>query len=88
MGVLSRFPDSECITLLKRWDVRYILVCSTSYGEAWGQLSSRIAANPNLQYVTSIQEESISTGDRLLTHMPEYGWWFVVDKVYVYEIVS
>lgn len=87
MGVLSRFPDSECITLLKRWEVRYILVCSTSYGETWKQLSLDIAANPNLRYVTSIQEEPVSTGDRLLKHMPEYSWWFVTEKVYIYEIV-
>ena len=75
------------MTLLKQLAVRYVLVCSTSYGEAWKELSQSIAANRNLRYVTSIQQEPISIGDRLLKHIPEYRWWFVTDKVYVYEII-
>ena len=87
MPVLSHFPAEECIALLKQWGVRYILVCSTSYGESWPQLERSIAASPQLRYVTKIQQEPVSRGDRLLRQIPEYSAWFVVDQVFIYEIV-
>jgi hypothetical protein len=87
MPVLSQFPAEECMALLRQWGVRYVLVCSTSYGEAWPQLEQSIAASPQLHYVSTTQQEPISSGDRLLRQIPEYGAWFVVDKVFIYEIV-
>jgi hypothetical protein len=88
MDVLDRFPEPDCVDLLKEWGVRYVLLYSQSYGQAWAGLEQNVAANHTLRYVTTIQEEPIWTGDRLLKYLPEQSWLFVVDTVYVYEIVD
>ncbi|MBM4432175.1 MAG: hypothetical protein FJ026_17775 [Chloroflexi bacterium] len=85
--VLSQFPAEECLDLLRHWEVRYVLVHSTSYGGGWLPLAQSIAASPQLRFVTTIQEEPIASGDRLLQRMPGYDAWFTVDQVFVYEIV-
>jgi hypothetical protein len=88
MDVLSRFPEPDCIDLLKEWDVRYVLLYAQSYGQAWAGLEQRVAANHNLRHVTTIQEAPVWTGDRLLKYLPEQSWLFVVDTVHIYEIVE
>jgi hypothetical protein len=63
-------------------------VYSTSYGEAWSELEQTVATKQSLRYVTTIQEDPIWSGDRVLRHLPEHAWLFVVDRIYVYEIVG
>ena len=88
MDVLSRFPESDCIDLLKKWGVRYVLLYAQSYGQAWAELERSVAASHRLRYVTTVQEEPLWTGDRLLQYLPDQSWLFLVDTVYIYEIVA
>ncbi|MGC8787768.1 MAG: hypothetical protein ACP5Q1_10125 [Anaerolineae bacterium] len=88
INVLSQFPDPDSIALLRSWGVRYVLLYPADYGEEWERVYPKLMMSPDLHYVTEIQEEPMSSGDRLLHQIPEYRWWFTVGKVYVYEIMN
>ena len=76
-AVLESFPDGESIALLRRWEVRYVLVGSRSYGAAW----------PEVERVLTLDDEPIYEGDRLLHLLPGTEQAFIVDRIYVYEVL-
>jgi hypothetical protein len=86
-GVLEGFPSIESIALLKQWAVRYVLVGSRSYGESWPQIREALSAASTLRYVLALDDHPIYEGDRLLHLLPGTERAFVVDRIYVYEVL-
>jgi hypothetical protein len=85
--VLEDFPSPQCLGLLKSWGVRYVLVGSQSYGTDWPRIESACARASGLRYVLQAEDAPVYEGDRVLRWIP--GTWraFIVDRVYVYEVL-
>jgi hypothetical protein len=86
-AVLDAFPSRESITLLKSWGVRYVLVGTHYYGATWAQLERDCSAAPGLRYVRTMDDVPIYEGDRLLHLLPGTERAFIVDRIYVYEVL-
>jgi len=85
--VLERFPSDETVALLKEWGVRYVLVGARSYGTAWPQLEDELSAASDLRHVLTLEELPIYEGDRILHLLPTAERAFIVDLIYVYEVL-
>ena len=86
-AVLDAFPSPESITLLRSWGVRYVLVGSDYYGATWGQLEQDCSVAPGLRFVRTMDDAPIYAGDRLLHLLPGTERAFIVDRIYVYEVL-
>jgi hypothetical protein len=86
-AMLESFPSKESIALLKDWGVRYVLVGSRSYGMAWPQIEQGLSGAAGLRFVTQMEDPAIFAGDRLLHLLPGTELAFIVDCVYVYEVL-
>jgi len=87
-GVLEAFPSSACVALLKVWGVRYVLVGSRSYGSAWSQMEQALSsADSGLRLAVQMDDLPVYAGDRVLRLLPGTERAFVVDRVYVYEVL-
>ncbi len=86
-ATLEGFPSGESIILLKEWDVRYVLVRSRSYGEAWQGIERDLTTVSGLRHVVTLDDEPIYEGDRLFHLMPGTEPAFVVDRIHVYEVL-
>ena len=86
-AVLESFPGGESIALLQHWGVRYVLVGSRSYGEAWPQLWEDLSANSSLRHVLTLDDLPIYEGDRVLHSLPGSERAFTVDRIYLYEVL-
>ncbi len=86
-ATLESFPSGESIILLKEWDVRYVLVRSRSYGEAWQGIERDLTTVSGLRHVVTLDDEPIYEGDRLFHLMPGTEPAFVVDRIHVYEVL-
>jgi len=85
---LESFPSEASIVLLKDWEVRYVLIGANWYGDAWPQLEARLASNEGLRFVGIFDEQPIYYGDRVLRWFPVMEPAFIVDRIYVYEIIQ
>jgi len=85
--VLEAFPNAASLALLRDWDVRYVLLGATSYGEQWPQLQDTLSTSPDLRHVRTFDDQPIYEGDRLLRLLPGTEQAFVVDRIYVYEVL-
>jgi hypothetical protein len=85
--LLESFPSKESIALLKSWGVRYVLVGSRYYGAAWPQLERDCSATPGLRYVLTMDDVPTYEGDRVLRLLPGAERAFIVDRIYVYEVL-
>jgi hypothetical protein len=86
-ATLESFPSGDSIVLLKKWDVRYVLVRSRSYGEAWQGIERDLMTVSGLRHVVTLDDEPIYEGDRLFHLMPGTEPAFVVDRIHVYEVL-
>jgi hypothetical protein len=86
-AVLDAFPGPESITLLKSWGVRYVLVGARYYGAKWAQLEQDCSATPGLRFIRAIDDVPSYTGDRVLHWLPGTERAFIVDRIYVYEVL-
>jgi hypothetical protein len=86
-AVLESFPSRESIALLKDWDVRYVLLGSRSYGQAWPQVEKDLSVLSSLRHVLTLEDIPIYEGDRLLRLLPGTERAFVVDRIHVYEVL-
>ena len=85
--VLESFPSETSIALLKQWGVRYVLVGSRSYGEAWQQLEQDLVTASGVRHVLTVDDLPIYEGDRVLHLLPGTERAFIVDRIYVYEVL-
>ena len=85
--ILEGFPNAASLTLLRDWDVRYVLLGANTYGERWAQLKGALSASPDLRHVRTFDDQPIYEGDRLLRLLPGTEQAFVVDRIYVYEVL-
>ncbi len=85
--VLETFPSPESIALLRTWGVRYVLVGAVSYGVEWAQIETRLMSSAGLRYVLTLDDRPVYEGDRLLHLLPGTERAFVVDRIYVYEVL-
>ena len=51
--VLDRFPSQETMDMLRRWQVRYVIVSPAAYAAAWPQVEQQIAALPGLRLLAT-----------------------------------
>lgn len=86
-GALDSFPSEESIALLKRWEIRYVLVRSQSYGELWPRLEEDLGVRAELRYVLNLEDTPIYEGDRVMRALPGTESAYVVDRIYVYEVL-
>jgi hypothetical protein len=87
-AVLDAFPGQESVALLKSWGVRYVLVGSRYYGgDTWAQLERDCSAAPGLRFVRTVDDDSAYSGDRVLRWLPGTERAFIVDRIYVYEVL-
>jgi hypothetical protein len=86
-AVLDTFPGLESIALLKSWGVRYVLVGSRYYGATWPQLEGDCSAALGLRFVQTIDDDPTYVGDRVLHLLPGTERAFIVDRIYVYEVL-
>jgi hypothetical protein len=85
--LLDTFPSSECIALLQSWGVRYVLVGSRSYGSDWARMEQACASAAELRHVLTSEDTPSYEGDRVLRLLPGTERAFVVDRIYVYEVL-
>lgn len=85
--ILEGFPDTASLNLLRDWDVRYVLLGADSYGERWPELEDALAASSGLRHISTFDDQPIYRGDRLLHLLPGTEQAFVVDRIYVYEVL-
>ena len=85
--VLESFPSRESLDLLQNWNVRYVLLGSRTYGQAWPDLERACDETPGLRYVRAIEDEPVYSGDRVLRWIPGNQAAFLVDLIYVYEVL-
>jgi hypothetical protein len=85
--ILETFPGEASMALLRDWGVRYVLLGATSYAERWPQLEGALLASPGLRYVRAFDDQPIYEGDRLLHLLPGTEQAFIVDRIYVYEVL-
>jgi len=86
-GLLDSFPSPECVALLQRWGVRYVLVGSRTYGAEWPQRERELSTAAGLRYVLTLDDEPTYEGDRLLHFLPGTERAFIVDQIHVYEVL-
>ncbi len=87
LPVLESFPSEASVALLKEWRVRYVLVGARTYGAAWSHVEANVASNPGLQHVVTFDDPPIYEGDRVLRLLLGTERAFVVDRIYVYEVL-
>jgi hypothetical protein len=68
--LLENFPSTETIAMLRRWQVKYVIVSPVAYGAAWSAVEQQIAATPGLQPVASVPYLSRFRAARLLPSAP------------------
>lgn len=85
--VLDTFPSRESLDLLRSWNVRYVLLGSRTYAEAWPDLERDCNESPGLRFVLTLEDESVYSGDRVLRWLPGTDAAFLVDLIYVYEVL-
>ena len=85
--VLEGFPSTDSVALLRDWGVRYVLLGSRSYGQAWPELEQQLSASPRLRHAVTLDDPAIYEGDRLLHLLPGTEQAFVVDRIHVYEVL-
>ena len=85
--VLDSFPSSDSLDLLKSWGVRYVLLGSRTYGDAWSELERACSESPGLRHVQTLEDEPVYSGDRVLRWIPGTQAAFLVDLIYVYEVL-
>ena len=86
-AVLETFPSAESIALLKRWGVRYALVGARSYGSEWPRIKQELEAASGLRYVMAMDDVPIYEGDRILHLLPGTERAFILERIYVYEVL-
>lgn len=86
--LLDAFPSPETISLLKNWEVKYILVGARSYGEQWADVQRKIEAQSNLRLVAVFDDQPIYHDVGFWNVIPGYSYEPVVDRVYLYELVQ
>ena len=80
------FPSPEAISLLRQWDVAYVVVGAQSYGTEWPQLQRRLEQSGALQLVTTFRETPLYHSGWLAEILPDFGRAFIVDQLYVYRL--
>lgn len=85
--VLDSFPSRQSLDLLRSWNVRYVLVGSRTYGQAWPELEHACNEAAGLRYVLKLEDEPVYSGDRVLRWIPGTRAAFLVDLIYVYEVL-
>ncbi|OQB28624.1 MAG: membrane protein [Chloroflexi bacterium ADurb.Bin180] len=85
--VLESFPSRESLELLQGWNVRYVLLGSRTYGQAWPALERACNDSPGLRYALAVEDEPVYSGDRVLRWLPGTEPAFLVDLIYVYEVL-
>lgn len=86
-AVLAAFPRPDSLALLRDWGVRYVLVGARSYGAQWPQLKQECATAPALRHVLTVDDAPVYEGDRVLRLLPGTERAFLVDRIYVYEVL-
>jgi hypothetical protein len=85
--LLLAFPSEASLALLRDWDVRYVLLGARHYGEDWPALEAALSTSPGLRHVITLDDQPIYEGDRLLHLLPGTEQAFVVDRIYVCEVL-
>ena len=49
---LGKFPDQEALSLLRDWNVRYVLVTPDASDKGWDEMRGKIEASPYLEFAT------------------------------------
>ena len=96
---LDSFPASESLALLRRWQVRYVVVSPSAYGEGWAAVEQQIAATAGLRPLATVPYLSRFRAARLLppapsspgAYVPVSEWLpqpagTVLDQVRIYEL--
>jgi len=93
---LAHFPDAASLAVLRRWDVRYIIVSPTLYDagwadrpeDTWASVRRRLGAQPALRLVGEFPEEPLRMGDRVTPYVQGTRLPFEQGDVLVYELRS
>lgn len=84
---LDSFPSLESIKVMRGWHVRYVLVGSRAFGERWPEIERAVENITDLRLVAIVDEQPVYHDDRLLGSRPGYEDAFLVDRVYIYELL-
>jgi hypothetical protein len=84
--VLWDLASPEAISLLRQWDVAYVVVGAESYGAEWPQIQHRLEQSGALKLVTTFRETSVYHSGWLAEILPDFGRAFIVDQLYVYRL--
>lgn len=84
--LLNAFPQTEAVTLLASWGVKYVLVGARSYGEQWASIQQAIAAQPGLRLKAVLDDVPIYRDEGLWNCVPGYNRQLSVDQIHVYQL--
>ncbi len=85
--VIESFPNGDSIALLRSWDVRFVLVGSQYYSSDWPEFKQTLESTPGLRFVQTLSDEPRYEGDRILRFQPNAQRAFIVDQIFVYEVL-
>ena len=85
---LERFPDGDALQVLREWDVRYVLLGSLNYGQAWPGILARLTERDDVRLAGIFREEELYQDDRWFLSTRGTALPFVADVVYVFEILA
>ncbi|MBC7262810.1 MAG: hypothetical protein H5T64_00455 [Chloroflexi bacterium] len=83
---LDSFPSPESLEVMRGWDVRYVLVGSQAFGKRWPEIEHALDV-ADLRLAAIVDEQPVYHDDRLLKTRPGYEEAFLVDRVYIYELL-
>jgi hypothetical protein len=55
-AALESFPDRPALDVLRKWDVRYIVVNKNAYAQHWPEMDNRLRTTPALQFLVEFDE--------------------------------
>jgi hypothetical protein len=86
--VLVDFPSEASMTLLKAWDVRYVVVSGNAFGADWPGTLEYLKSLPGLRWLGTFQEARAWDVDPgVLDARPDMEEYAVPDNRAVFEIV-
>ena len=77
----------EALSLLRQWDVAYVVVGADSYGAEWPEMQRRLEKCDDLQLVTTFRETPLYHSGWFAEILPDFGRAFIVDQLYVYRLI-
>lgn len=84
---LQAFPSQGALDALRQWNVRYVMVAVTNYGDRWPRVYAQLQETPALRLVGVFPEQELYRRDRWFISTRGTALPFAADTILMYELL-